>query len=168
MYSVLSDLYVKDSMTGMYNRLGYQKLACTLFEEKKKRKENLRIMFLDMDRLKYINDHFGHEFGDFAIKTIANAIMNNCPKGSVPVRTGGDEFVVIHQMMDEQGAKDIEQNIRRQIQEKAEQMQFPFELSVSIGCISTDMNTDKTLDDYIREADEIMYKEKAAKKVNRS
>lgn len=168
MNSVLSDLYVKDSMTGMYNRLGYQKLACELFEEKKAKKENLVIMFLDMDRLKYINDHFGHEFGDFAIKTIANAIMTYCPKESVPVRTGGDEFVVIHQMMDELEAKDIEQNIRNQIQEKAEKMQFPFPLTVSIGCITTDMNTDKTLGDYIREADEIMYEEKAAKKVNRS
>ena len=47
-------------MTGMYNRLGYQKLACKLFDEKKKQNENLSIIFIDMDRLKYINDQFGH------------------------------------------------------------------------------------------------------------
>ena len=38
---------------------------------------------------------------------------------------------------------------------------------MSIGCVRTDMDTDKTLDDYVREADEIMYAEKLAKKVNR-
>ena len=41
-------------------------------------------------------------------------------------------------------------------------------LSFSIGCIMTDMNLDKDLDDYIREADETMYKEKQIKKVNRT
>lgn len=167
MNQVLSELYVKDSMTGMYNRLGYQKLACRMFQEKKKQNENLLIMFLDMDRLKYINDHFGHEYGDFAIKTIGKAILNHCPAGSIPVRTGGDEFLVVQQMIDEQEAADMIQKIREEIRGKAAEMKFPFELTVSIGYIITDMNEDKTLDDYIREADEIMYEEKAAKKVNR-
>ena len=60
---VLSELYVKDAMTGMYNRLGYQKLACRMFEKKKQTGENLSIIFMDMDRLKSINDEFGHIYG---------------------------------------------------------------------------------------------------------
>ena len=70
---MLSELYVKDAMTGMYNRLGYQKLACRMFEKKKQTGENLSIIFMDMDRLKSINDEFGHIYGDWAIKKIGRA-----------------------------------------------------------------------------------------------
>ena len=103
-------------MTGMYNRLGYRKLACCMFEEKKQTGENLSIIFMDMDRLKSINDEFGHIYGDRAIKT----------------------------------------------------MKLPFPLTVSAGCIHTDMTTERDLDDYVREADAIMYEEKTAKKANRT
>lgn len=163
----LSDLYVRDSMTGMYNRLGYQRLACTLFDQKKVAKENLLILFIDMDRLKYINDNFGHVHGDFAIKTIAGTIMENCSQDAVPVRTGGDEFLVIHEMISEEALARMIRAIRQKIAQTAEQMNLPYPLTVSIGAVFTDMETDRTLDDYVREADEIMYAEKTAKKADR-
>ena len=81
-------------MTGMYNRLGYRKLACCMFEEKKQTGENLSIIFMDMDRLKSINDEFGHIYGDRAIKIIASAILKYIPEGAVAVRSGGDEAAV--------------------------------------------------------------------------
>ncbi|MBO5302888.1 MAG: GGDEF domain-containing protein [Lachnospiraceae bacterium] len=164
---VLADLNIKDFMTGMYNRFGYQKLAQKLFEEKKALRENLQILYFDMDRLKYLNDNYGHEYGDFAIKTIAAAILKNCPKYSVPVRTGGDEFVVIQQQLSPKELKAMQENIREEIRIKSEKVYFPFPLTVSIGCVVTDMETDRTLDDYIREADENMYEEKVKKKAER-
>lgn len=167
MNQVLSDLYVKDAMTGMYNRLGYQKLACKLFEEKKKLRENLSIVFIDMDRLKYINDHFGHIHGDWAIKTISGAILKNCPEGAIAVRTGGDEFLLVLSKTNEEEIKEIIQNIRDGVEEKAKKMQLPFPLTVSVGYIITDMESDMVLDDYVRVADEIMYQEKTAKNANR-
>lgn len=167
MNQVLSDLYVKDAMTGLYNWLGYQKLACRLFAEKKRKKENLLIMFLDMDRLKYINDHFGHEYGDFAIKTISQAILHFVGREAIPVRLGGDEFLVIHNVMPKSEMETMINAIQDEILRKAEQMKFPFELTVSIGVVITDMEEEKTLDDYIREADEVMYAAKVAKKAER-
>lgn len=167
MNQVLSDLYIKDAMTGMYNRLGYQKLACKLFAEKKKKKEDLSIVFIDMDRLKYINDQFGHVHGDWAIKTIANAILKNCPEGTIAVRTGGDEFLLIINKVNAKVVMEIIRNVREEISDMAKKMQLPFPLTVSVGCVVTDMEGDKSLDDYVREADECMYQEKIAKKVNR-
>lgn len=167
MNQVLSELYVKDAMTGLYNRLGYQKLACTLFEKKKKKKENISIVFMDMDRLKYINDQFGHIHGDWAIKTIGNAILHHCPKGGIPVRNGGDEFLVMLEGADENTMAEMIQKIRQELDERAKMMKVPFPLSVSAGCIVTDMECEKNLDDYVREADEVMYEEKTAKKANR-
>ena len=51
---------MRDAMTGLYNRLGYQNQACRIFRECKEKDRNLSIVFLDMDRLKYMNDTFGH------------------------------------------------------------------------------------------------------------
>lgn len=163
MNQVLSRLYVKDAMTGLYNRMGYEKIGCKLFEDKKRQKENIIILFLDMDRLKYINDHFGHEQGDMAIKIIAHAILHHSSAEAVPVRTGGDEFVIFLPQRDEEQMRAMIEEIRKEIREEATGLNLPFELTVSIGCIQTDMNTDKTLDDYIREADEVMYLEKQRK-----
>lgn len=167
MNQVLSNLYVKDAMTGMYNRLGYQQLACRLFEQKKKQKENLSIVFIDMDRLKYINDCCGHTHGDWAIKTTATVILENCPKGAIAVRTGGDEFLIILDKTDEEMIAEIIQNIRDKIDEVAKKAEMPFPLTVSAGWIATDMESGKSLDDYVRMADEIMYQEKTAKNANR-
>ena len=167
MNKMLTELYVRDAMTGLYNHMGYQKLAWKLFDSKKKKKENMLILFVDLDRLKYINDHYGHEQGDDAIKIIAQAILHNCSKDSVPVRTGGDEFLIIQQASGDESGEQLIRLIRQEIAQKKENRKLAYPLTVSIGCVRTDMDTDKTLDDYVREADEIMYAEKLAKKVNR-
>ena len=164
----LADMSVKDSMTGLYNRMGYQQIACKLFEDKKNKGENLMIMFVDMDRLKYINDNFGHEYGDYAIRAIASAILRNCPKNSLPVRTGGDEFVIISDVLSGGEYEELVGRLRGDIEAAARDKHFPFELSFSIGAVATDMTTEKTLDEYISMADEIMYAEKQKKKANRT
>lgn len=164
----LADMNVKDSMTGLYNRMGYQQIACKLFEEKKAKGENLLIMFVDMDRLKHINDSFGHEYGDYAIRAVAAAVLHNCKKGSLPIRTGGDEFVIISDIMSDGEYNALVGRMREEIEAVAKEKHFPFELSFSAGAVVTDTSTDKTLDEYISMADEIMYAEKQKKKVNRT
>ena len=167
MNGVLSNLYIRDPMTNLYNRLGYQKLAMELFEKHKQSQENFYIMFVDMDRLKYINDHFGHEYGDWAIKTVSRALEAASPKDAILVRAGGDEFVMIMEAPDKVELDLLKERIYMEVKEHAVKMQLPFELTVSIGCVKTDMDSEKTLDDYIREADEIMYREKVNKQMSR-
>lgn len=168
MNQILSDMSIKDSMTGLYNRLGYQRLACPLFEKKKQEKKNLLIMFIDMDRLKYINDQYGHEYGDIAIKIVADTILNHCHENSIPIRMGGDEFLIIEQIRSDEEIRKKIANMKKEMEHFAKEKELPFCLSFSIGCLITDMNQDKELEDYIREADKVMYKEKYRKKVNRT
>lgn len=167
MNQVLADKNVRDEMTGLYNRKGYLSLGFDLFEKKKESKEDLMIMFLDMDRLKYINDHYGHEAGDQAICIVASAILKNCSKDAIPIRTGGDEFVIIQSPMTKAEVTFVSDSIRQDVMDMCEEMELPFEITFSVGAIRTDMQSDKSLDDYIREADEVMYEEKAAKKLKR-
>lgn len=168
MNQVLAEMSIKDSMTGLYNRLGYQQLACHLFERKKQEKKDILIMFLDLDRLKQINDEYGHEYGDIAIKIIADAILKCCSPDAVPIRMGGDEFLIVQNMMSKENVQKLVGNIRLEVEAASIAKHLPFYLTFSIGCITTDMNLDKDLDDYIREADETMYEEKVIKKANRT
>ena len=71
----LSSLYIMDTLTGMYNRMGYQQLGEKAFRISRRNGRRLLILFVDLDRLKYINDTFGHEYGDMAICAAARALM---------------------------------------------------------------------------------------------
>lgn len=168
MNRVLSDMSIKDTMTGLYNRLGYQQLVCPLFDDKKRKNQNIRIMFVDMDKLKHINDKYGHEYGDMAIKMIAKAIMKYCSADAIPIRMGGDEFLIVENMLSDEEVNSMITGMRKEVESAAQKNNMPFQVSFSIGCITTDMKLDKGLDDYISEADETMYKEKVDKKVNRT
>lgn len=167
MNKVLADKNIRDAMTGLYNRKGYLSLGMDLYERKKDEGEDLTIMFLDLDRLKFINDHYGHEAGDQAICIVASAILKNCNKDAVPIRTGGDEFVIIQPPMTEAEVIVLIDKIKQDIVSACDEMGLPFEITFSAGAVHTDMQKDKSLDDYIRDADEVMYEEKAAKKLER-
>ena len=67
-------LYIKDPMTGMLNRRGFEKRISEMFGEDGKSLQNLAIVSIDMDLLKYINDNFGHNNGDEAIKEIGRCV----------------------------------------------------------------------------------------------
>ena len=168
MNEILSGLYIKDSMTSMYNRLGYQKLSERFLYETHAKGKSVLILFIDLDRLKYINDTFGHSHGDFAIITVATAILKHCAKDSIPTRTGGDEFILIQEASCEEDTQKLIEDLRNDVRERGIQMNLPIELSISIGVCVTDPSSPETLDDYVKRADTMMYEEKTLKKVNRT
>ncbi|CEO15100.1 diguanylate kinase signaling protein [[Clostridium] sordellii] len=81
-----------DNLTGVYNR-GY-------FDEKYKElinnKFKFSILMIDIDNFKYLNDTFGHQFGDEVLKTITSVILNLLNERCVLCRYGGEEFVILH------------------------------------------------------------------------
>lgn len=158
MNKTLSKLYIMDSMTGMYNRLGFQQLAEAFLEQRSG--TSIMIMFVDLDRLKETNDNYGHEYGDFAIISTAKAILKYCDAEAVPARMGGDEFVLIQEAGTEQKRSALTENIRRELAEVSRRMQFPGGLEVSMGIAVTNPAGYKTLKEYVKEADENMYREK--------
>ena len=79
----LSHLYIHDSLTGIYNRMAYEKLALPMFQKNMSELRLTGIMFVDADHLKYINDNFGHDKGNLAIISISSVIRQQCPVNSV-------------------------------------------------------------------------------------
>lgn len=162
----LSQLYIHDSLTGLYNRIAYEKLALPLFQKYMQKKKHLGILFVDADHLKYINDNFGHDMGNLAIRSIASAIHKSCPVGSVCMRYGGDEFVCVIPDFDLPRMHQLEKTILHALEEISDVSRFPFPLEASIGSVIAD-DAVFSLNDYINLADQKMYASKKARKAAR-
>lgn len=167
MNDLLSKLYVHDAVTGLYNRMGYVRSGSDYVLKKHQNGQKVSVYFIDLDRLKEINDRFGHEYGDLAIITVARVMEKYSENDAFIARIGGDEYVLLQQAFDAEKEEAFKCNIRQGLNEKALQMQFPMPLTVSIGSVVSDPAKDCGLEEYVRLADEKMYEEKVAKNANR-
>ena len=162
----LSQLYIHDSLTGLYNRMAYEKLALPLFQQCMQKGRPVGILFADADHLKYINDNFGHDMGNIEIKAIADMIRESCPADGVAMRYGGDEFVVIFPDCDEKKAVELYETMQNTLKRIAAGYSVAFPIEASIGyAVVTDY--EKPFNEYINEADEKMYAHKKARRVER-
>lgn len=164
---VLSGVSMKDGLTGLYNRLGYHELGYPLYRDTIERGEKLAVLFLDMDRLKYINDAYGHGAGDRAIQCVASAILQNLPEGAIPVRYGGDEFLVLMPENERETVGNMVGAISAAISSLADAYGLAEVPGVSLGYVLAEPSGDKSLEAYVQEADDLMYREKKAKKAQR-
>ena len=156
----LNALYMKDQLTGLYNRFGYDKMAETVFQDINGRGSDVHVLFLDIDDMKGINDRYGHEQGDLAIRTVSSVMKGSCRKSDFKMRYGGDEFVIIT----EAGKADLKGRLIENFRKVNESGELPFYLSVSIGDYTVSDSSPKSLDDLLRAADALMYREKRRKK----
>lgn len=86
-------LSVTDGLTGIYNRPGFLEKVQKIIEVHKDRNINMMIAYFDLDGLKSINDNYGHEEGDVAIKSVADTLKLCSKSTDIIGRIGGDEFV---------------------------------------------------------------------------
>jgi diguanylate cyclase (GGDEF)-like protein len=163
----LSRLYIRDSLTGLYNRMAYNQFAIPKFEQCMQSGTPLLIMFWDLDRLKYINDTFGHDMGNTAIVAITDSIRDCCSADAIAMRYGGDEFIVLEAGYEEEQAKQMIADIEGEIARKRATLKTPFELKASVGYVIASDPT-KSLNDYINLADEGMYRNKKTRKERES
>ena len=155
----LKNLYDRDQMTGLFNRFGYENKALPLFEKCQNDKSCITVMFVDINYMKSINDRYGHLHGDNAIRTVVAAINETIDEDAVAVRFGGDEFLIIAPQCDDNRALNIKNSILDFLKDKNEKKSVPYDISVSIGYTVTDPmeRPEATLQDYIKEADRLMY-----------
>ena len=162
---MLSGLSMKDNLIGLYNRLGYHNLGHQLFNEVSNRGGRIGILFIDMDRLKEINDTMGHTSGDHAICCVANAIRHNLPQGSIAVRFGGDEFLALMSAEDQETTEAVIKRIQSALSTEAEKMRMAYVPEISVGYVITDPSSSHTIDEYVESADNLMYQQKRGKHI---
>ncbi|MCR5616218.1 MAG: diguanylate cyclase [Saccharofermentans sp.] len=149
-----------DTMTGLYNRLGYENKATPIYENCKRSGSRLMVMFIDINRMKRINDVFGHINGDAAIRLTASAIKTNLRDGWIAVRFGGDEFLIIGGIKNKEAAESFRSDVLASVDKFNHEGNWPFRLSVSSGFIISEEGDDKPLTEYIKDADNLMYETK--------
>lgn len=163
----LECLYIKDSLTGLYNRFGYNSFAGNLF---KNNHGKIYVVFIDMDNLKVLNDTYGHDYGDLALKGIAEAIKYVYTDTDVKVRMGGDEFLVLGPYVDEDSLNKKEQQLSEYLLEYTTRVNLPIKLEVSTGHSFSDgyKSMECTgLESMLKLADGNMYEHKQEKKKHR-
>jgi diguanylate cyclase (GGDEF)-like protein len=158
--SLQRELSLRDELTALYNRRGLNALADQQFRLAIRRNEKLSLFLADVDGLKEINDRFGHQAGDDALRDIARAMKLTFRSSDILARVGGDEFVVI--AVDTQG--DVEAAIlgrwRQTLADYLQETRRPYSLSMSVGVVSAATAEEMDLDRLIDLADKSMYLEK--------
>jgi len=104
------EIAMVDGLTGLYNYKFFDKQFALFFNAAKRYKTTFSIIMLDIDKLKKINDNYGHMAGDFVLQTFAKQAKKVFREADVIIRYGGDEFVVI---MPETDAKHAEFAVKR-------------------------------------------------------
>ena len=161
----IMDLYIKDPLTGMLNRRGFETKLSKFFDKKGHKLNDVAIASIDMDELKYINDTFGHNAGDEAIRSLARCVDNALNPGEFVARMGGDEFAAIIILGEVGRMGQFIRTVRDNIRKINESGANPYELGASIGtCELTDWSD---LIECMNKADKAMYLEKRAKKKHR-
>jgi two-component system, cell cycle response regulator len=91
----LQESAFKESLTGLYNRKFLDEHLKKLLPQIDRENKKMAILMLDMDHFKAVNDEYGHDIGDFALKELARVLTENIRESDVVIRFGGEEFIVI-------------------------------------------------------------------------
>ena len=164
----LNRLYVIDPLCNVYNRNGFIKLADDLFRTSANEKKMVMLTFIDMDGLKFINDNYGHNEGDFAIQRLADVIKECCRRDSICARFGGDEFVVFDRKASPNDGLALEKRVNAKLESINNIICKPYKISASLGSIAAVPSETDTLYGMIHQADELMYEVKKKKKTSRA
>ena len=165
MFKQMSQQYLKlsthDALSGALNRQGLDKLAKPYYAQNKKNGLTTVLFFVDINKMKHINDQFGHLHGDLAVKTVAAAAIETVPRNWLVIRYGGDEFLIVGNSKNYNG-EDYCTQIKERLAAKTSVMHLPYNLSASVGTYSVPANSDLTLEQAVENVDNIMYEQKQA------
>ena len=126
-----------------------------------------RVMPVEPSDFAALNDVYGHATGDLAIRCVADVILHGIPQGAIPVRYGGDEFLVLLPDIGPEALRTLPESLASSIPARSEELGLPELPGISTGFVLAEACSSKSLEDYIKEADELMYREKKAKKALR-
>lgn len=157
----LERVAVRDSLTPLFNRRYFLSALNERLGRAKRYKTKAAVLFIDVNRMKHINDLFGHSAGDFALVHVAQIVQAHIRTTDVAARIGGDEFAIILEEVDEdQALAKTEQlgDVLSTVQCRFGEETLP--VSASIGL--TMLRPDDSDDQLIERADADMYARKRA------
>lgn len=155
----LKDMALRDELTGLYNRRGFLTLSEHLHAAHQRNRRPLVLFFGDLDGLKRVNDTWGHEAGDEAIRTCARLLSEAFRADDVVARLGGDEFAILAPDCTPEVAPSLAARASASVDSAGEGR-----FGLSVGWVVIDAGSGRPLGEWMREADKNLYREKLARK----
>ena len=161
----LSRLAMLDPLTGVFNRRTFEERAQHVIAEAARGMRPLSLLAVDIDHFKHVNDEFGHEGGDEALRLVVALMRETLAEGQILSRIGGEEFAVLLPGADEPGAAATAERLRRHLESSAVNVdgrELYLKISAGVATLGPDIETLSTL---LRAADRALY---AAKRAGRN
>jgi diguanylate cyclase (GGDEF)-like protein len=162
----LDEVSKSDELTQIYNRRGFLVTVRKIMRDPDNLNRCAVIIYADMNNLKLINDKFGHEEGDYSLKSIAEILRKALGEETILGRLGGDEFAAFLFVED----KNYEQMLRTRITEETVNLNDNndklYYISMSVGMSSFINEADTVLNDAMVRADVDLYLQKKHKRNN--
>jgi diguanylate cyclase (GGDEF)-like protein len=159
----LRGLATRDELTGLNNRRGFTSLAEHELKRASRAGRRVVVLFIDLDRMKTINDTLGHAEGDRALRAAADILSSTFRDSDIVGRVGGDEFcVMLCSEADDDGAV-TKARLAEAVEAYNRTSEAGFELSFSVGSETHDATEAASLDEILERADRRMYEHKRGK-----
>ncbi|AXY59568.1 GGDEF domain-containing protein [Acinetobacter sp. WCHAc010052] len=152
-----------DELTKISNRRNFDEMLNVLYDQAKRNKTALSLLFIDVDHFKNYNDYYGHQKGDDVISSIARAIKDAIRHMDFVARYGGEEFVVLLPETDAHGAYAVASNIYKGIDRLAiphAKSLVSKHVTISLGFTVYRGETDLTEHEFLSVADQALYRAK--------
>ncbi len=163
----LAEMSKTDQLTGLYNRWGFLENVQSIISNPMNLGKEVMVLYADMDNLKMINDRYGHDEGDFAIREMADILREAFRNTDVVARFGGDEFVAFALI----GISQYENVMRQRILEITaahnKRVDKPYPIQMSVGICESFCSPTMNINDILDIADKRLYLEKKVKRENR-
>ncbi len=152
-------LYKHDSLTGIYNRYGFNEQLDKVYADVANK--SVALMILDLDDFKRVNDVYGHSTGDVILRSVARKIAFLGGDNAVVSRWGGEEFTLLCSNIE--NPETLAENIRRYIAESTITVDnFDINVTVSIGVCTVSSRKNVNIATFVQVADKCLYRAKDA------
>lgn len=146
-----------DPLTNLYNRRAFSDLVHPLWQLGKRNKTPIAIILIDLDWFKRINDEYGHAIGDEVLKGVGRELKQRLRESDIPLRWGGEEFLIFLPNTDTNEAHQLADNLREHFDSK--NVTPAQKVTMSIGVVSA-LPHELELDKLIGLADKALYQAK--------
>jgi diguanylate cyclase (GGDEF)-like protein/PAS domain S-box-containing protein len=160
----LRDMSLTDELTGLYNRRGFLTLVEQHIRIAKRQKNEVFMLYADVDNLKTINDSFGHNKGDAVLRETAIILKETFRESDIIARVGGDEFVIIPLGTSQADADRVVARFQGNLELFNSISGNEYSLSVSYGISCFDPENPCSMEELLFQADKSMYEQKKGKK----
>lgn len=166
MYDRMSEMYIRDTLTGLYNRLGFNQLFDEYVAREDVKNDFIHLLSIDMDGMKQINDGYGHAEGDNAIRAVARTLKDCFEEPVICARYGGDEFAVAFfaDTKSEPSERKISEMLNNYLKKLPMVADKEYEMGVSVGQAVIRVVDYEDFDSLSRIADNNMYVNKRKRK----